>query len=155
METMNGEYFKAMLTDVLNEANLSQLNEIKTLRLVNENIPDENELASTETDKQFDLRLKSREATYIKKVKEALRRIDEGTFGECVECGNEIGFTRLLARPTAHLCIGCKEEQERSERGTMENKGSPLLNVIPLKQDNHETMNIIKMDGDYNQAVNF
>lgn len=153
METMNGEMFKKMLQDVLTEANLSQLNEIKTLRLVNENIADENELASTEFDKQFDLRIKSREATYIKKVKEALRRIDEGTFGECVECGNEIGFTRLLARPTAHLCINCKEEQERSERGTMENKGSSVLKLNRTEQN--ANYNVIKMNDDYSNAVNF
>lgn len=50
-----------------------------------------------------------------KKLDQALKRIEEGTFGECQECGDDIETKRLEARPTATLCVGCKEEQEKRE----------------------------------------
>jgi DnaK suppressor protein len=61
------------------------------------------------------MRLCNRETLYIKKINEALKRMDEGTFGECDECGEDIELRRLEARPTATLCVSCKEEQERRE----------------------------------------
>jgi DnaK suppressor protein len=61
------------------------------------------------------MRLLNRETLYIKKLDEALRRIEEGTFGECDDCGEDIEIRRLEARPTATLCVSCKEEQERKE----------------------------------------
>ena len=60
-------------------------------------------------------------------VREALKRIDEGTFGECEECGEDIGQNRLLARPTATLCVSCKEEQERKEVLTAAGRTSKSL----------------------------
>ena len=53
---------------------------------------------------------------YRKKVEQALERIEAGEFGVCEDCGADIGFNRLKARPTASLCIGCKEEQEKEEK---------------------------------------
>jgi len=76
---------------------------------------DEIDQAATDIDKEMRMRLCNRETLYLKKVDEALRRIEEGTFGECEECGEDIEFRRLEARPTATLCVACKEEQERKE----------------------------------------
>jgi len=76
---------------------------------------DEIDQAATDVDKEMRMRLCNREVLYIKKVEEALRRIEDGTFGECDECGEDIELRRLEARPTATLCVGCKEEQERKE----------------------------------------
>jgi DnaK suppressor protein len=76
---------------------------------------DEIDQAATDIDKEMRMRLCNRETLYLKKVDEALRRIEEGTFGECAECGEDIEFRRLEARPTATLCVSCKEEQERKE----------------------------------------
>jgi len=76
---------------------------------------DEIDQASTDIEQAMRMRLCNREALYIKKVDEALKRIDDGTFGECNECGEEIELRRLEARPTATLCVFCKEEQERKE----------------------------------------
>lgn len=76
---------------------------------------DELDQASTDIEQSMRMRLVNRETLYIKKVDEALKRIDEGTFGECQECGDDIELRRLEARPTATLCVGCKEEQERRE----------------------------------------
>ncbi len=76
---------------------------------------DEIDQAATDIDKEMRMRLCNRETLYLKKVEEALRRIEDGSFGECEECGEDIEFRRLEARPTATLCVSCKEEQERKE----------------------------------------
>ena len=61
------------------------------------------------------LRLRNRESLYVKKVDEALRRIESGEFGLCECCDGDIEIRRLEARPTATLCIACKEEEEKKE----------------------------------------
>jgi DnaK suppressor protein len=76
---------------------------------------DEVDQATADVEQSMRLRLRNREAFYMKKLEEALARIEEGTFGECEECGEDIEIRRLEARPTATLCVSCKEEQERKE----------------------------------------
>src|ERR1051325_2548547 len=73
---------------------------------------DEIDQATTDIEQSMRMRLLNRETLYIKKIEEALKRIDEGTFGECGECGEDIEIRRLEARPTATLCVSCKEEEE-------------------------------------------
>ncbi len=77
---------------------------------------DEVDAFTEEKSRQLDLRLRSRNSVYLKKVKYALHKIHAGTFGDCEECGGEIGDQRLAARPTATLCIYCKEDEERGDR---------------------------------------
>lgn len=76
---------------------------------------DEIDQATTDIEQAMRMRLCNREILYIKKIDEAIERIQEGTFGECEECGEDIELRRLEARPTATLCVHCKEEQERKE----------------------------------------
>ena len=76
---------------------------------------DEVDQATTDTEQSMRMRLCNREVLYLRKVEEALRRIEEGTFGLCDECGEDIEMRRLEARPTATLCVNCKEDQERRE----------------------------------------
>jgi DnaK suppressor protein len=76
---------------------------------------DEIDQATTDIEQAMRMRLRNRETLYIKKIDEALKRIEEGTFGECQECQEDIEIRRLEARPTATLCVSCKEEQERKE----------------------------------------
>jgi DnaK suppressor protein len=64
----------------------------------------------------FALRIRDREAKLIRKIREALGRLEQGPFGICEECGEEIPHRRLRARPVTTLCIECKEEQEAEER---------------------------------------
>lgn len=64
---------------------------------------------------QMDLKLKWRNALFHKKVTMALKKIANGTFGDCEDCGGHIQLKRLRARPTATMCISCKEEQEKVE----------------------------------------
>ncbi|MBU6374738.1 MAG: TraR/DksA C4-type zinc finger protein [Bdellovibrionales bacterium] len=88
---------------------------------------DELDQATSDIEQSMRMRLRNREALYLKKLDEALKRIDEGTFGDCDECGEEIGHNRLLARPTATLCVHCKEEQERKEVLTAAGRTSKSL----------------------------
>lgn len=77
--------------------------------------PDEVDQAQTDIEQGMRMRLCNRETLLLKKIDEALIRIEEGTFGECDECGEDIELRRLEARPVATLCIACKEDQERRE----------------------------------------
>jgi DnaK suppressor protein len=76
---------------------------------------DEVDQATTDIEQSMRMRLRNRETLYTKKLEEALARIEEGTFGECDACGEDIELRRLEARPTATLCVSCKEDQERKE----------------------------------------
>ncbi|MBI4510941.1 MAG: TraR/DksA C4-type zinc finger protein [Deltaproteobacteria bacterium] len=70
----------------------------------------EEELFSTE------LRLRDREKWLLGKINGALERLDAGLINECEECGESIGYRRLVARPVTTLCIDCKEEREKEEQ---------------------------------------
>jgi DnaK suppressor protein len=76
---------------------------------------DDVDQASSDIEQSLRMRLRNREMLLIKKVDEALKRIEEGTFGICNSCENDIEMKRLEARPTATLCIACKEDEERRE----------------------------------------
>lgn len=76
---------------------------------------DELDQATTDAEQSMRMRLRNREMLYLRKVDEALRRIEDGIFGECESCGEDIELKRLEARPTATLCLVCKEEEERKE----------------------------------------
>ena len=77
---------------------------------------DPNDRASQESDIALELRNRDRERKLIKKVDEALGRIENGEYGYCNSCGVEIGLKRLEARPTATLCIDCKTLEELREK---------------------------------------
>ncbi len=74
--------------------------------------------ASANIEAQRELRMRNREVFYLKKINKTLERIDHEGYGECEECGLHIGFVRLKARPTAELCIACKEENEMVENSS-------------------------------------
>jgi len=80
------------------------------------NFPDPTDRASLESDRNFELRIRDRERKLINKIRQAIERIEEGTFGLCESCEEEIGVERLRARPVTTLCIDCKTEQERQEK---------------------------------------
>jgi len=82
----------------------------------NENFPDLTDRASAEADLNFGLRVRDRERKLIIKIKEALKRVENGSFGTCEICGEPIDTKRLEARPVTTLCIDCKIEQERGEK---------------------------------------
>lgn len=81
-----------------------------------EDMMDEVDFTSFEIENQMRMRLRSREALYMKKIEEALERIQAGTFGLCDKCEEDIELKRLEARPTTTLCVSCKEAEERLEK---------------------------------------
>jgi DnaK suppressor protein len=89
---------------------------VHQMRDVPENPPDLNDRASQETDMTLELRSRDRERKLIKKIEEAIERIDRNEYGYCQDCGAEIGLERLEARPTAELCIDCKTMDEIREK---------------------------------------
>jgi DnaK suppressor protein len=82
-----------------------------------DDFPDEIDTASSEMNLAFTGRLRERERGLLTKINQALEKIQEGIYGQCESCEEEIGLKRLEARPVAELCIDCKGEQEKLERG--------------------------------------
>jgi DnaK suppressor protein len=80
------------------------------------NPPDPNDRATLESEFALELRTRDRERKLIRKIDEALKRIDDGSYGFCLETGEPIGVKRLEARPVATLCIEAQERRERRER---------------------------------------
>jgi DnaK suppressor protein len=110
------EKFREKLTDKKDEI-LAEVG--KTLNEMTDqttNIPDPNDRATIESGRSFELRIRDRERKLLSKIEEALLRIDEGTFGVCEDCGEDIGLKRLDARPVTTLCIDCKTVQETREK---------------------------------------
>jgi len=104
---------------------------------------DEIDQAAVDIDQSMRWRLRNREAFYIKKIDEALKRIEDGSFGECEACGEDIEIKRLEARPTATLCVSCKEEQERKEDLTASGRAFKSLgtSVFRLTGSSNKTSN--------------
>jgi DnaK suppressor protein len=81
-----------------------------------EDLPDPTDRATAESDRNWSLRLHDRDRRLASKIRAALERLEEGTFGVCESCGRPISQARLRARPVTTLCIDCKTESERQER---------------------------------------
>jgi DnaK suppressor protein len=86
------------------------------MTLDTDDLADEMDLASSEYLQSFEFRLRGREKSLLTKLDLALRKIEDGRFGICEVCEEQIGKKRLEARPETSLCIRCKEDQERDER---------------------------------------
>ncbi|MDY0301032.1 MAG: RNA polymerase-binding protein DksA [Trichlorobacter sp.] len=78
--------------------------------------PDPTDRATQESDRTFELRIRDRERKLVGKIKEALDRIEDGSYGVCEDCGAEISEARLKVRPVTTQCIDCKIEEEQKEK---------------------------------------
>ena len=116
MNERQQEYFRQKLLrwreDILREAKETLLH----LQEENVNHPDLADRASSETDRAIELRARDRQRKLISKIDAALARIDDGSYGYCVETGEPISLKRLDARPIATLSIEAQERHERRER---------------------------------------
>jgi len=108
--------YKAMLTQKINELLSEAGKTVSEMTNGKENYPDPTDRASLESDRNFELRIRDRERKLIMKMQEAIKRIDDGTFGICEVCGGPISEKRLMARPVTTLCIDCKTKQEKMEK---------------------------------------
>ena len=91
---------------------------------------DEVEQSITDYTNSHLLRFRNREVFYSKKIDKALKKFDMEEFGLCTDCGEWIRFERLLARPTAEMCIQCKEESERDEFNSFTGRQSKSLGKV-------------------------
>ena len=72
--------------------------------------------ATVESDRSRTLRIRDRESMLIKKIRQSLADIENGEYGICEDCGEDISIERLKARPVTSLCIGCKTKRESLEK---------------------------------------
>lgn len=116
MKKEDVEYFKDLLSDRLEEL-LSQAGDtVSGMTSQKENFPDPTDRASLESERNFMLRIRDRENKLIKKIKKALERIENKTFGVCEKCGEDISIERIKARPVTTQCIECKTNEEALEK---------------------------------------
>ena len=117
MDKQTQAYFKEVLLKRLDELYSEAEKTVAGMTEDNEeNFPDPTDRATLESDRNFMLRIRDRERKLIVKIREALQRIEDGNFGQCEDCGDDIGIDRLNARPVTTLCIECKRKQESTER---------------------------------------
>ena len=116
MNDLQVEYFRQKLLDWKKSLLAQSQDTLEELRQGGLNQPDELDRASMETDKALDLRTKDRARKLISKINDALKRIEDGTYGYCEETGEPIGVERLEARPVATLSIEAQERHERMEK---------------------------------------
>ena len=109
-------HFRAILGSLKSELMEDIERTVHTLQDEATVFADPNDRASQESDIALELRNRDRERKLIKKIDEALGRLEEGEYGYCDSCGVEIGLKRLEARPTATMCIDCKTLEEIRER---------------------------------------
>ena len=116
MEKKDIEYFREVLTNYLEELLNRADNTVSDMAAPKENLPDTTDRASLEADRILMLRIRDRENKLIKKIKEALARIEDDTYTICEKCGEDISLARLKARPVTTQCIDCKTKEEATER---------------------------------------
>ena len=116
MNDLQVEYFRQKLLACKKSLLNQSQDTLEDLRQGGLNQPDDIDRASMETDKALDLRTKDRARKLISKINDALKRIEDGTYGYCEETGEPIGLERLEARPVATLSIEAQERHERMEK---------------------------------------
>ena len=108
------EQFRKMLLEKKKEI-LEKLEAISKETEEGEPVIEYYDKATYQFSKEYKIRLEENEARILRDIEDALKKIEEGTYGICEECGEEIAEKRLKAVPWARLCIRCQEEQEERE----------------------------------------
>lgn len=116
MSEMQMAYFKKKLLDWQADILSTSTETIHHLQEENKKEPDLNDRASSETDRTLELRTRDRERKLLSKIQAALNRIEDGSYGYCIETGEPISLNRLEARPIATLSLEAQEKHERRER---------------------------------------
>ena len=109
-------YFKRHLEKLLKELLRQAEDTVTGLREMNGRTPDPLDRATVDAESSFRLRIRGRERVLINKIQQSLDDIENGEYGVCEDCGDEIALARLRARPVASRCIRCKTRQEQLER---------------------------------------
>lgn len=115
MEQKHIEHFKKILTNQLQELLINTSDTVSSMTTPRGNLPDPADRAVVETERIFMLLIRDRERLLAVKISKTLLRIENGTFGICDKCEEEIAFKRLEARPVTTKCIDCKTKEETYE----------------------------------------
>jgi DnaK suppressor protein len=118
MKEKDLKFFKELLSRWLEELLTHADSTMSGLRESDENLPDPLDRAVFDSDRNFTLRIRDRENMLIRKIRKSLECIEEGVYGICEECGEDISVERLKARPMTHHCIRCKTRIEAREKLT-------------------------------------
>lgn len=118
MEKLDLEVFRNLLTQWLEELLDHAGGTVENLLESQENLADPMDRASFETERIATLRIRDRESMLIKKIKKSLKDIENGDYGICEDCGEDIANERLRARPVTSFCIRCKTKRESIEKMT-------------------------------------
>jgi DnaK suppressor protein len=110
------EYFRRKLVNWRDEILRGSTETLRQLKEEDNRLADMSDWASFETERNFQLRARDRERKLLSKIEEALKRLEEGTYGYCEETQEPIGLRRLEARPIATLSIEAQERHERREK---------------------------------------
>lgn len=116
MEKQQLQHFRKKLVEMSAELLSEADKTLSDMTVQNDNYPDPTDRASAESDRSFELRIRDRERKLQSKIKEAILRIDDGSYGVCEACAEDITIERLNARPVTTLCIDCKTKQEDHEK---------------------------------------
>jgi DnaK suppressor protein len=109
-------YFRSLLNQLMADIVAGAKDTVVEMTDEDDTFPDPNDRATLESDRNFVLRMRDRERKLGSKIVKALERLENGTFGICELCGEEISVDRLKVRPVTTLCIECKEQQEQQEK---------------------------------------
>ena len=115
-ESERRKYFTKVLTLILAQLAKRGLVRSDSARHADERFPDLMDWAIAKRDREMGLRILQRENELVSNLESALKRVDEGTYGICEKCDEEITLARLKARPVTTLCIVCQKKQELKPR---------------------------------------
>lgn len=118
MKEKDLKFFKQLLSQWLEDLLRHAGGTVSGLKENDENLPDPLDRAVFDSERNFNLRIRDRESMLIRKIRESLEDIEEGVYGICESCGEEIATARLKARPVTRHCIRCKTRIEAMERLT-------------------------------------
>lgn len=124
LDTLKNKLLEEKQSLVFNEANAAELD------LALSQGGDDVEQSITDYNNSHQLRFRNREVFYAKKIDKALKKFETNEYGLCSDCDGWIKFERLLARPTAEMCILCKEESERDESSSFIGRQSKSLGKV-------------------------
>ena len=138
MNKLNAQKFMNLFNSMLSDRNGNKV-DLKKIPTVTPELTkgDEIDIATAQKEEQLETRLNERNLLFLKKVEAAKKKIEEGTDGICEDCGADISQKRLLARPTASLCIGCQEEKEKAQFGSFKHRRDLKNGTITNENDGY------------------
>jgi DnaK suppressor protein len=116
MSKQQSEHFRRILLNWKQDLMVEVDRTVSHMKDEAANFPDPNDRATQEEEFSLELRTRDRERKLIRKIEEAIKRLDDGSYGYCLETGEEIGVKRLEARPVATLSLEAQERRERREK---------------------------------------